>query len=138
MRGQRRERRVAVDARQVRAGAADLIDPRIARGAFVGPAAAARTKPRLARLVGALEELDAVAARPPARTRRAAIHAGRSHRVDKRPVRRAIARHHRIPFGCGSHVAIMGSGTHARYPVLAIELYRPQAAGADPRLRPGP
>src|SRR5262245_31531075 len=90
---------MAFDVRKVDRRAADFLDPRIDGGSRVRLASFACAESTLLRLVDGFEERDAIAARPPARTGRPAVDAGRVHGIDEHAVRPAVAAHHGLPAG---------------------------------------
>src|SRR6185436_18549018 len=96
-RRQRRKRRMALDVGEVDARAADLFYPRIGRHQLVGPATAAGSVSAAFGFFRRMEEGDAIAPWPPARTRRPAVHARGADRVDERTIGAAVVREHCLP-----------------------------------------
>src|SRR5438477_9716964 len=91
---------MAVDVREVDARAADLVDPGIGGHRLrVRATALACAEACGARGPGRLEEGDAIAPRPAARTRRPAVHAGRADGVDEQAVGGAVVADDGVPAG---------------------------------------
>src|SRR2546427_3193017 len=98
-------------------------DAWVRRPGFAGAAAPAGAEPRLLGHLGNREERDLLPTRLFARARRAAVDAGRAHRVHERPVVAGVAGQHGPPAALGRQIG-NDSGTG----VTLENLARPRAA----------